>query len=269
MNAGTIVLDGGMPGTTHAIRMWRFGTPGAAPKVYVQAGLHADEVPGMLVAWHLIRLLQAHDAAGRVVGEVVVVPMANPIGLAQRVLGGGIGRFALADGVNFNRDYPGLADSAAQLVDGQLSDDPADNVSVIRAALLQANAATTPATPAGHLKKALLGLALDADLVLDLHCENEGVVHLYTSTPLADRCAALSALLGAEAVLLAAQSGGDPFDEACSRPWLDLQARFGSPIPLACCAVTVELRGEADVGHALASADADALLGAMILLGAI
>ncbi|MBC7801882.1 MAG: succinylglutamate desuccinylase/aspartoacylase family protein, partial [Gemmatimonadaceae bacterium] len=99
--------------------------------------------------------------------------------------------------------------------------------------------------------------------------ENEGVVHLYTSTPLADRCAALSALVGAEAVLLAAQSGGDPFDEACSRPWLDLQARFDSPIPLACCAVTVELRGEADVGHALASADADALLGAMILLGAI
>ena len=34
----------------------RFGTPGARPKAYLQAGLHADELPGMLVLHKLARL---------------------------------------------------------------------------------------------------------------------------------------------------------------------------------------------------------------------
>ena len=62
--------------------------------------------------------------------------------------------------------------------------------------------------------------------------------------------AELGGLLGASAVLLATESGDSPFDEACSRPWLQLQQRFGDvPIALACFAVTVELRGEADTDH--------------------
>ena len=185
-------------------------------------------------------------------------------------MGGLLGRFDLANGVNFNRGYPALADSVAQAVSDRLTGDAAGNTVLIRAALLHANALSHAATPAEHLKRLLLGLALDADLVLDLHCENEGAMHLYTLTPLADRVGPLAALLGARALLLASESGGQPFDEACSGPWLDVQARFpGHPIPLACCAVTVELRGEADVSHALAAADADALLAAMVLAGAI
>lgn len=270
MTAEALPVGGTAPGTTQALTVRRFGQPGARPKVYVQAGLHADEPPGMLVAHHLIGRLQAEADAGRVVGEVVVVPMANPIGLSQRVMGGLLGRFNLADGINFNRGYPALAGSVARAVSGRLTDDAAGNTALIRAALLDANASSHAATPAEHLKRLLLGLALDADLVLDLHCENEGAVHLYTLTPLADRVGPLAALLGARALLLASESGGQPFDEACSGPWLDMQTRFpGHPIPMACCAVTVELRGEADVSHTLASADADALLAAMVLAGAI
>lgn len=266
----SLPVGGTAPGTAQALTVRRFGRPGARPKVYVQAGLHADEPPGMLAAHHLIGRLQAAADAGRVLGEVVVVPLANPIGLAQRVMGGLLGRFDLADGINFNRGYPALADGVARTVADQLTDDAAGNTVLIRAALLHANAASDATTPAEHLKRLLLGLALDADLVLDLHCENEGAVHLYALTPLADRVEPLSALLGARALLLASESGGHPFDEACSRPWLDLQARFpGRPVPLACCAVTVELRGEADVSHALAEADADALLAGMVLAGAI
>ena len=266
----SLPVGGTAPGTVQALTVRRFGRLGARPKVYVQAGLHADEPPGMLVAHHLIGRLQAEADAGRIVGEVVVVPMANPIGLTQRVMGGLLGRFDLADGINFNRGYPALADAAAQAMSDRLTDDAAGNTALIRAALLRANAASDATTPAERLKRLLLGLALDADLVLDLHCENEGAVHLYALTPLADRVGPLAALLGARALLLAAESGGQPFDEACSGPWLDLQTRFpGHPVPLACCAVTVELRGEADVSHALAEADADALLAAMVLAGAV
>ena len=265
-----VALPGLAPGTTHTLPVHRFGAPGARPKVYVQAGLHADEVPGMLAAQHLLGMMQAHADAGRILGEVVIVPMANPIGLQQRVLGGLQGRFNLADGVNYNRDYPAVADSVATAVADRLGADPAANVAAVRAALLQANADAPAHTPADRLKRILLGLALDADLVLDLHCENAGVVHLYTLSPLAERCRPLAALLGAQALLLAEESGGHPFDEACSQPWLRLQRAFpGHPISLACCAVTVELRGEADVTHALAAADAEALVQAMILAGAV
>lgn len=265
-----VVLGGSTPGVAHHLAVRRFGVPGGRPKVYVQAGLHADEVPPMLVAHHLCALLQDEDAAGRVVGEVVVLTAANPIGLAQRVLGTGIGRFDLADGVNFNRAMPALADVVAADVAAGLGADAAANVSLIRSSLLAAAAAWPAHTPAEHLKRHLLGLALDADVVLDLHCENEGVVHLYTLTPLEPACRPLASLLGARAVLLADESGGDPFDEACSRPWLLLQQRFPEhPISLSCCAVTVELRGEADVQHDLASADATAIVAAMLIVGAI
>ena len=270
MTVEGITLGGTAPCTVQALQVHRFGTPGGRPKVYVQAALHADEVPGMLVAQHLIGLLRAHDSAGRIRGEIVVVPLANPIGVQQRVTGSLLGRFNLADGVNFNRGYPDLADAAARAVAGRLGADPAANAAIVRAALLDANAAVLAATPADHLKRALLGLALDADLVLDLHCENEGAVHLYTLTPLADQCRSLAILLRAHALLLADESGGNPFDEACSRPWVDVRRCCPDhPIPLGCCAVTVELRGEADVSDALAAADAEALAGAMILAGAI
>jgi len=63
-------------------------------------------------------------------------------------------------------------------------------------------------------------------------------------------------------VLLAKESGGEPFDEACSRLWWELAEHFGpaQPIPAGCLAVTVELRGEMDVRYDLAEQDARALL---------
>ena len=170
-----LAIPGLAPGTAHSLPVHRFGQPGARPKVYVQAGLHADEIPGMLAAQHLLGLLRAHDAAGRVRGEVVVVPMANPLGLQQRVMGGLQGRFNLADGVNFNRAYPDLAAAVLPGLEDALGTGPLENIELVRTALLQANADTPAHTPAQHLKRTLLGLALDADLVLDLHCENAGI----------------------------------------------------------------------------------------------
>ena len=38
------------PGTSRHLKILRYGTPGAAPKAYLQASLHADELPGMMAA---------------------------------------------------------------------------------------------------------------------------------------------------------------------------------------------------------------------------
>lgn len=88
---------------------FHFGAPGAGEKVYLQAGLHADEIPGMLVLHYLKRLLSRAERRGELRGEIIMVPVANPPGLAQLLLNSGIGRFDLASGRNFNRDFPDLA----------------------------------------------------------------------------------------------------------------------------------------------------------------
>jgi predicted deacylase len=261
MQIDTIPLIPGAPGTTAQLRVLRFGTPGAAPKAYIQAALHADEVPGVLVAHRLHERLLRLEAEAALVGEVVLVPYANPLGMAQQLLGQSQGRFDLRDGINFNRAYPDLSDAAAAAVDGRWGTSASSNVALVRAALRDAASALPAQHPAQDLKRRLLGLAIDADVVLDLHCDSQAVMHLYALTPQEHPARELAALLGARALLLATESGDSPFDEACSRPWLLLQQRFpGAELPLACFGATVELRGEADTDHATATADADAIV---------
>ncbi|GAB3369162.1 succinylglutamate desuccinylase/aspartoacylase family protein [Massilia agri] len=239
-----------------------YGTPGSGKKAYIQASLHADEVPAMLVAQFLRRKLDALDAEGCIRGEIVLVPAANPVGLSQVVQGTPLGRFDLGTGVNFNRAFRHVADELKQTLAGRLGPDAQANVALVRAG---ARAAVERWEPQDHtelLKKTLLSMAIDADIVLDLHSDNEGLLHVYAGTPLLDKAAQLSALLGARALLLSSASGGAPFDEACSRLWWELAEHFGeaTPLPPACAAVTVELRGEMDVRYELAEQDANALL---------
>ncbi|MCZ8256885.1 MAG: succinylglutamate desuccinylase/aspartoacylase family protein, partial [Polaromonas sp.] len=72
----------GVPGVHHSLQVLRFGAQGAGPKAYIQAALHADEVPAMLVAQALKRQLTALEEQGLIRGEIVLVPFANPIGLS-------------------------------------------------------------------------------------------------------------------------------------------------------------------------------------------
>jgi len=250
-----------IPGHRQYLTVWRFGTAGSGPKATIQAALHADEVPAILVAHRLRAQLAALEAAGQLTGEVLLIPYANPIGLGQQVLGQLQGRFDLRDGLNFNRGHAELTDAAAKRLAGRLGEDEETNGILVRAALREAAGELSSLNPATDLKQQLLRLAIDSDVVLDLHCDSEAAMHLYTLTPHADLGAELGALLGAQAVLLATESGDSPFDEACSRPWLLLRERFAPhPVPLACFGATVELRGEADTSHAVAEQDALALV---------
>ena len=272
MHTETIDLIAPAPGQTCCLTVLRFGqTPvGSRRKAYLQAALHADEVPAMLTALRLKTMLQELEERGQLLGEIVLVPYANPLGLSQHIQGQHHGRFSLADGINFNRGFPELATFVAEHVKGRLSKDAHANQQIIRAALKTAADVLPALTPAQDLKRRLLQLAIDADIVVDLHCDSDAVLHLYGLTPQAPALKQLGAQLGAQAVLLATESGDSPFDEACSRPWLDLQRLMPeAQIPLGCFSTTVELRGEADVSHALADQDAQALIGFLQLQGFI
>lgn len=270
MKTEQIALSPLAPGASLSLTVHRFGEAGARPRVYVQASLHADEIPGMIAAHHLREKLTALEAEGRIKGEVILVPSANPIGLAQRVLGSHIGRFNLADGLNFNRGYPYLVPKVAERIEGKLTGDAQANVRLIREALRAEVDAWETSNPAEVMKKALLGLAIESDIVLDLHCDSEAVEHLYTHTRSVDEFAPLCALIRAQAYLLADESGDDPFDEALSRPWGELADHFKDyPIPFSCHSTTLEFRGERDVSHELGRRDADALIAYMTLRGVI
>ena len=261
MRIETKTLAGATPGARFDLAFLHFGTEGARPKTYIQGGLHADEGPGQLAAHVLRSHFERLEAEGRIHGHIVLVPAANPIGLSQHVLGTMHGRFALADGVNFNRDFPDLGATAIESVRGRLSGDAERNGAMFREALCDAASALAPVKLAARLKAVLLATAIDADIVLDLHCDGEAVVHLYTLPDQAEAFAPLAAYLGAKAVLTADVSGDNPFDEAISRPWQDLRlACPDHPIPEGAIATTVELRGEDDVSLAFADRDASAIL---------
>jgi predicted deacylase len=232
----------------------------------MQASLHADELPAMLVVHHLHALLSAAEATGQLQGQVVLVPVANPIGLAQRLDHKAMGRFELGSSENFNRQFPDLAAAVAPAVQPALGPDPLANVALVRQAMGQHLHSQRPSTELQSLRLALLQLAHDADHVLDLHCDCEVVMHLYTEDACWPALAPLAQLLGSEAVLLAKGSGGRSFDECLSGPWWQLPEMLGlngatKALPQACCSATVELRGEGDVSHALAASDARALFG--------
>ncbi len=245
------------PGTQRELVSLHYGKPGDQ-KAYIQASLHADELPGMLVAHHLRQQLDALDAAGQISGEIILVPMANPIGLAQHLLHMHEGRFELTTGENFNRHYPEQTEAVAQAVEARLSSDAAANVAMLRHALKAAVEASPADTELQSLRRTLMGLSCDADIVLDLHCDAQALLHLYTETPCWPDCEPLARFLGARVTLTAQESGDSPFDEACSQVWWKWAKRFEGrfPVPQACLSVTVELRGAADVTHELAAADA-------------
>jgi hypothetical protein len=165
--------------------------------------------------------------------------------------------------VNFNRAFRHLTPALIDLLGSRLVDDAAANTALIRAACRELLQAVQPATETEALKHGLQSLAMDADLVLDLHCDNQAVVHVYVGTPLAEACAPLAGYLGAQALLVSLAAGGDPFDESVNRIWWELAEHFKGRFPInaqACLAATVELRGETEVSHELAAQDAAALL---------
>jgi len=254
-------------GSHKTLTSFHFGTPGGSTKVskvYIQASLHAEELPGMLTAHHLRALLEAAEAAGLLRGEVVLVPVANPIGLAQRLDHKPMGRFELDTSENFNRHYPDLAAAVAAQVLPALGPDADANVRTVRAAIGQYLTGWTPTTELQSLRRTLMQLAHDADYFLDLHCDCEGVLHFYCEEPCWPQLEALSCFLGSEATLIAKNSGGGPIDECLSGVWWQLAAQLraqdnSAPLPQGCCSTTIELRGELDVSHAWARTDAQAI----------
>ena len=260
------------PGTRREIVVHRFGKPGARPKAYLQAAIHANELPGTMALHHLMPMLVAADRRGAILGEIVIVPTVNPIGLSQLVGNNHLGRYDFLGRDNFNRNWLDLSDAVADRAGRRLGRDAAKNVALIRAAALAALRAMKPVNELQTLRVEALKLSIDADIVLDLHCDMEAALHLFISRKdWPGTARALAADLEAEATLY-----NEPYPEALTFSgvngalWPRLAALFPkAAIPQACLSATIEYRGQHDVNHRLGAADAKNLYRFLVRRGLV
>ena len=258
MQTTRLPLPAPAPGHQRFLTVHSFGS--GEHKAYLQAGLHADEWPGLLTLQILLERLQQLEQAGRISQRIVIVPYANPVGLNQRLFGKFPGRFDAVSGQNFNR---GMAIDSQELIDrldGQLSDDAAANDHRVRLELQQLVAEKNADSELEALHKALLGQSLDATLMLDLHCDDDALPHVFYGDHQRDVGASLADCLGFAVRLEEDVRGTVAFDGTHTQPWVKLAAASRAPLDRPCFAATVELRGQKDVNERLARRDAEGLL---------
>jgi predicted deacylase len=252
--AETITLPGAMPGTQRQLRVFSFGNPGARPKAYLQAGLHADEPAGMMILRELCKLLAAAERAGEIKGEVTVIPLANPLGVDQALNSAVIGRFELRTGANFNRAWPDLVSGLADSVRRKIGKNADENVELVRRELRRRIAALQPENPTMAQRIALARRAYDADLVVDLHCDDEALSYMMAPDELWDEAKRFAADVGVHSLQPSGDNNGAHcFDDCFLAPWQALHREFGARVPLACRAFTFEMGGVLDVDPKQAS----------------
>jgi predicted deacylase len=260
------------PGTHRTISVLSFGKTGARPKVYMQAAIHANEMPGSMALHHLMPLLVEAENKGLIQGEIILVPTVNPIGQSQLIGNSHAGRYNNLSNENFNRNWIDLSEGVAEKVWKKIGMDAQANVAMIRKAALQTLKEMKPANELQTLRVEMQKLSTDADYVLDLHCDIYAALHLFTAHndwvkgptgPLNNQGAiqALAADLGVEATMF-----NDPYPSTLtfsgvnSALWARLQDKFPhAAIPQACMSVTLEMRSQHDVSDALGQSDAQNL----------
>jgi len=258
----TLRLHGDTPGTTIELPFYRIGPSDAPEKVYLQAALHADEQPGTMALHHLLPILRQSDEQELLRARFTVVPMANPLGMANLVGRRHLGRADINTGINYNRQWPELFSLVRSQLAGRLGDDERFNVTLIRKAVAQWIEAQQPRTAAEQLRMFLLKEAHDAEFVLDLHCDSDSLIHIFTSPELMPELQDLSDWMGAAAVLTAADSGGGSFDEVLPILYRKVaQTNPGKPVPMATATATLEYRGQADSFDHFGEQDALRLFG--------
>ncbi len=270
------------PGTNRSVSVLSFGKSGARPKVYMQAAIHANEMPGTMALHHLMPMLMEADKKGLIKGEIILVPTVNPIGQSQLVGNSHSGRYNHLSHENFNRNWIDLSEGVAEKVWKKIGSNAEANVKMIRKAALETLNAMKPANELQTLRVEMQKLSTDADYVLDLHCDIYAALHLFTAHndwvkgptgPLGNAGAvqALAADIGAEATMY-----NDPYPSTLtfsgvnSALWARLQDKFPhAAIPQACMSVTVEMRSQHDVSDTLGKSDAQNLYRWLVRQGVV
>lgn len=242
MEKKSFSISGDSPDVKWSTAVYTFkGSDEKAPKAYLQGALHADELPGTAVLHFLCEALRNLEVKNQIVGDITIVPQANPIGTSQVSLGHLQGRFNLSDGKNFNRDFPLVSlEDREELVNFSNLDNAAK-----------------------RMKQRLLYMALNADVVVDLHCDYESLLYAYMCEEFWPSGKDFAAAMNLHSVFLA-DGQSTAFEEAVAHAFRTDTSKIKQRV-----VTTLELRGQSDVDEKIAKYDAEGLVKFLAMRGVI
>jgi len=205
------------------------------PLAYLQANVHGGELQGNAAILALFDLLEEESLRG----TVVLVPRVNPVSANQQVGDYVAGVYDFLTGSNFNRGYlyltgPSRSTSAACYVDvdsfaaahadspvGEIRDGFRESLKAALAAIGE-EAKTWGTDSRLEFALAIQEMAVEADLVLDLHTGDRAPRYLYAP----EGAVAAARAFGFPFVLEVSSRFGGALDEASFVPWQDLSEAF-------------------------------------------
>ncbi|WP_394176645.1 succinylglutamate desuccinylase/aspartoacylase family protein [Thalassotalea litorea] len=210
-------------GVELTVPVYRLKGQGHGPSVYIQANIHGAEVQGNAVIYQLLELLQQQQ----LYGDITLVPYANPVGCNHKNGEYTLGRFDPITGINWNRMYHFNDDLPQRFVE-QYPD--ADNDTIrreFRQWMLddiddQLDHNIFGLTTGRRIAYQLQRMALQADLVLDLHTGPISSKHLYCPEYARDS----ARYFDIPHTILIPNDFAGALDEATFCPWWDLQQAY-------------------------------------------
>ncbi|MCB6185107.1 M14 family metallopeptidase [Leeia sp. TBRC 13508] len=261
----SIQLPAVAPGASYFLKLHEFIGTRTLKSAYIHAGIHADEHPGLLVMNHLGNLLNELDKQNKILGRIVLVPFANPIGMAQKIFGHVVGRFNLDNGENFNRNYPCIYDKVSKELTKIAFE--WNDIAGFKEWFISLLDQEGTLDPVAANKLELLKEAFRHDIVLDLHCDTGSILHIYSATDQQERAERLASCVNVKTVFLEEEAGGKPFDESYAKPWKLLRRAGLVDEQHQGFSATIELRGQTDVSDAQALEDAYGIIRFLIAEG--
>ena len=204
------------------------------PLAYLQANVHGGELQGNAAILALFDLLEKEPPRG----SLLLVPRVNPIAASQQIGDYVAGVYDFGSGQNFNRGYlyltgPSRASSAPYVDvdafaavhrDATLSEIRDGFREALKAALhaIRESAATWGIDTRLEFALAIQELAVEADVVFDLHTGDRAPRYLYAP----EGAVAATRAFGIPFVLEVPPRFAGALDEASFVPWNDLSEAF-------------------------------------------
>ena len=207
-------------GAALTVPVYRIKGSGSGPSVYIQANMHGAEVQGNAVIFQLLEQLKHIE----LMGDITLVPYANPVGCNHKNGEYTLGRFDPITGVNWNRMFHFDASIIAPFAKEYVNQSDAEIETAFKALMLEQieqklHHNIYGLTTGQRIAYQLQRLAHQADIVLDLHTGPISSKHLYCPQYAKES----AKYFDIPHTLLIPNSFDGALDEATFCPWWQLQ----------------------------------------------
>lgn len=240
------------------------------PKVYIQSSIHGAEVQGNVVIYHLIQALKNE----KINGKVILVPNCNPVGTNIKAGEYTLGRFDPVNGTNWNRGYYFDKSEVIAFANNLASRSTSAEIKyqfreVLKNAIKQKLETPWGLGLAQQLNLKLQSMAVDADIVLDLHNGPVSTRHIY----IPEYAKASAKLFSIPHSIFIPNVFAGALDEACFCTWWTLTDTLaeihGTAYDFGVEAFTLEMGSQEVIDFNEGKVDADSILAYLTSKGVI